>query len=82
MLTSYDLCRPQQSIRHCQSWWTLIVICYKIHFLDKIIIVVQFSTFIRHLDHCLVKFANLHYFPLTSFVRSYMVTDKAFIAET
>ena len=40
------------------------------------------STFIRHLDHCLGKFANLHYFPLTSIVRSYTVTDKAFIAET
>ena len=35
-------------------------------------------------DDCLVKFANLQYFPLASFARSYiaMVTDEACIAET
>ena len=41
--------------------------------------------YLNHLlihDDCLVKFANLQYFPLASFARSYRVTDEAFIAET
>ena len=29
-----------------------------------------------------VKFANLQYFPMASFARSYRVTDEAFTAET
>ena len=33
-------------------------------------------------EDCLVKFANLQYFPLVSFARSYRVTDEAFVAET
>ena len=40
------------------------------------------QTVISLRDDCLVKFANLKYFPVASFARSYRVTDDAFIAET
>ena len=37
-----------------------------------------------YLNHLLIHddFANLQYFPLASFARSYRVADEAFIAET
>ena len=34
------------------------------------------------LDECILKFANLQYFPLTPFVTTYRVTDEASIAKT
>ena len=35
------------------------------------------STYISLYDGCLARFANLQYFPLASFTRSYRVTDEA-----